>query len=136
MPSNTLNQDEIAGLLEATAAHLQRTPAEIPVSFVSVAQIQAFNREHRGKDVPTDVLSFPFDDAFPHGRGGEVLICAEVAARNAAERSRPVRDELALLIVHGALHVYGMEDETLDGTAAMDRTQTAILRTAWSGTSE
>ena len=137
MPSDSLTQAEITGLLEATAAYLNRPSTELSVAFVSESQIREFNRDHRGKDASTDVLSFTFeDDEFPHGRGGEVVICQEVAARHAATHGRQIRDELALLVVHGALHIYGMEDETEADAAAMDRTQTAILETAWSGTFE
>lgn len=136
MPSKQLTEAEIASLLAATAEYLQRPAGEITVSFISEPEIHRLNHEHRGKDTPTDVLSFPFDDEFPQGQGGEILICSAVAERNAGERDRPSRDELALLVVHGALHIYGMEDETVAGTAAMDRTQTAILESVWSGTSE
>ena len=65
-----------------------------------------------------------------------MIICPVVADRNAAEREIPLRDELAMLLVHGTLHLYGYEDESDAGRDEMDRLTRAILEDVWSETSE
>ena len=77
------------------------------------------NREHRGKDEPTDVLSFPIDeDDDLDGVTrllGDVVICVPVAERQAAEQGVEPGDELVDLLVHGVLHLLGYDHETDDG---------------------
>jgi probable rRNA maturation factor len=136
MASDPLTPREIEALTEAVAAHLNLPARPVTVSFVDEAGITGLNRSHRQKDRPTDVLSFPFEDDFPHGPGGEVIICPEVAARNATARGLEPRDELAMLVVHGTLHVYGMEDETDAGRDEMERHTRRILEDVWSEISE
>jgi probable rRNA maturation factor len=78
----------------------------VAVEFVDAARIHALNREHRGKDEPTDVLSFPIDgaDAAAGPRElGDILICPE---HTTDEREA---------VLHGALHLAGMDHETDDG---------------------
>jgi probable rRNA maturation factor len=79
----------------------------LAVSFVDAARIAELNAEHRGKEGPTDVLSFPIDEAAADVPGprelGDVVICPEHTA------------DLREAIVHGALHLVGMDHETDDG---------------------
>jgi probable rRNA maturation factor len=78
----------------------------VAVAFVDAAQIAELNAQHRGKEGPTDVLSFPVDEAgeAPGPRElGDVVICPEHTA------------DLREAIVHGALHLVGMDHETDDG---------------------
>ena len=81
----------------------------IAVSFVSPDEIAELNAEHRGKDEPTDVLSFPVDGAGPLPGPpalrelGDVVICPEHT------------EDLAEAVVHGVLHLLGMDHETDDG---------------------
>jgi probable rRNA maturation factor len=75
----------------------------VAVEFVAAERIRALNRRHRGRDAPTDVLSFPVDEAAPPAGPpelGDVVICA-------AETS-----DLEEAVVHGALHLAGMDHET------------------------
>jgi probable rRNA maturation factor len=68
--------------------------------------MRRLNAEHKGRDVPTDVIAFTL--AGPRGaRVGDVYVCPWVARREAAARGIPVREELIRLIVHGTLHVLG-----------------------------
>ena len=80
----------------------------LAVEIVDAARIQALNREHRGKDVPTDVLSFPIDELGPAARPrelGDVAICPEHC----------VDMTLTETVVHGVLHLCGHDHETDDG---------------------
>ena len=82
-------------------------PAHVAVEFVDEGRIRALNREHRERDRATDVLSFPIDADGPAGPGprelGDVVICAEHT------------EDLAEAVVHGVLHLTGMDHESDDG---------------------
>ncbi len=103
---------------------------EVSLLFVDEDAIAALNEQFLGKSGPTDVLSFPIEDEpGPTGRSpdlggsgpgtspeegaltllGDVVICPAVAARNAAENEVTLDDEIALLVVHGLLHLLGMD---------------------------
>jgi probable rRNA maturation factor len=78
--------------------------------------LQRFNRVYRGKDRPTDVLSFPCE--IQEAGLGDILISVETAERNARAGGRSLPQELDVLALHGFLHVLGYDHETDDG--AMD----------------
>ena len=80
--------------------------AHLAVAFVDEEEIRTLNREHRGLDEPTDVLSFPVDEAGPVAGPrelGDVVICRRRTA------------DLAEAVVHGVLHLCGYDHETDDG---------------------
>ena len=79
------------------------------------------NREHMGHEGPTDVLSFPIDGAGagPDGLLGDVVVCPAVARRNAPDHAGTYDDELALLVVHGVLHVLGHDHAEADDAEVM-----------------
>jgi probable rRNA maturation factor len=85
---------------------------EVGLAFVGEAEMAGLNARHRGKEEPTDVLSFPLDgrDAVASGlprQLGDIVVCPAVAAREGTP--------LALLVVHGALHLLGWDHERDDG---------------------
>jgi len=88
---------------------------ELTLTFVDTGEMADLNAEHMGKSEATDVLSFPLDaldDSIGgHDPGpvllGDVVICPAVAAAAAPDHAGTVEDELALLVVHGILHVLG-----------------------------
>ena len=78
----------------------------LAIVLVDAAEIRRLNREHRGRDTPTDVLSFPIDERGPAGGPrelGDVVICPEHT------------ENLAEAVVHGVLHLCGYDHETDDG---------------------
>ncbi len=108
------------GLLAASAAHREgvRRPAELGLAFVGEAEIAALATVWLRSDHPTDVLAFPVEASArrslrraPEGDPplliGDVVVCPPVAARQADEAGHALADELALLIVHGVLHLLG-----------------------------
>jgi probable rRNA maturation factor len=122
--------------------------AEVSLLFVDADSIAALNREFLHKDGPTDVLSFPIEDEpapggrFPDlgGTGpgdpvtpappallGDVVLCPEVAARNAETHGVPYDDEMALLVVHGLLHLMGMDHEVEAEAERMERLERTLL---------
>jgi probable rRNA maturation factor len=98
--------EEIERLLSLALGSAGIDAGHIAVEFVAAERIAELNAEHRGKDEPTDVLSFPIDGADPAPGPrelGDIVICVE--------RTADVREA----IVHGALHLTGMDHETDDG---------------------
>lgn len=143
----------VAGVLEAEEVH----DAELSVAFVGERRIRALNREHRGKDEVTDVLSFPLEDAGdergslgeepegagseePEGAGpqapprllGDIVVCARQALRQARADGLPPAFELAVLLAHGTLHLLGHDHEVDAGEMALRQAEVLEL-VAWEG---
>jgi rRNA maturation RNase YbeY len=78
---------------------------------VTDLEIHALNRQYRGKDKPTDVLSFPLADALQPSLLGDVVISIETAARQAQRRRHSLGEELQTLLIHGVLHLLGYDHE-------------------------
>jgi len=113
-------------------------PIEISVRFTSDAEVQALNRAYRGKDKPTNVLSFPMADpamlaAPAEGADidillGDIVLAHGVCAREAKERGIAVETHAAHLLVHGILHLLGYDHETSDADAdAMEEAERRAL---------
>jgi probable rRNA maturation factor len=122
---------------------------EVSLLFVDEATIASLNQRFLEKEGPTDVLSFPIEDeADRSGRSpdeggtgpgsveadtgrlvllGDVVICPAVAARNASAHEVTVDDELALLVVHGILHLLGMDHEVDEEAERMERREQQLL---------
>jgi probable rRNA maturation factor len=129
----------------------ERVPrdAELSVLFVAENTIADLNERFLDGSGPTDVLAFPLDDdPLPGGRHpdeggrgpgtpaeddeppmvlGDVLVCPAVAQRQARELGRAFDDELALLVVHGVLHLLEYDHAELDDAARMQRRETELL---------
>jgi probable rRNA maturation factor len=80
------------------------------------AELQRLNKRFRGKNSATDVLSFPSADG--NGFAGDMAISADRARAQAAEHRHSIDDELRILMLHGALHLAGMDHETDSGKMA------------------
>ncbi|WP_413623883.1 rRNA maturation RNase YbeY [Luteibacter sp. Lutesp34] len=107
----------------------RRKATEVAIRIVDADEGQALNRQYRGRDYATNVLSFPAD--FPPGVElpliGDLVICAPVVAREAAEQGKKPADHWAHMTVHGTLHLLGY-DHVEDGEAeAMEALETRIL---------
>ena len=125
-------------LLQWAAAALGRRAAgaELSLRVVSPAESRRLNRQYRGKDKPTNVLSFPAlagatDVASAAGEAqplGDLVICASVLKREAREQAKSLRAHWAHLVVHGALHLAGYDHERDDDARRMERREIAVLR--------
>ncbi len=105
-------------------------PPDVSVALVDDAYIQVLNREYRGVDQPTDVLAFPMEgDSGSRGEPGlgDVVISLERARDQARQFKHPLRREVAVLAVHGLLHLLGYEDDTDAGASAMWSKQKHLL---------
>ena len=83
---------------------------ELSLAFINDAEIQTLNRDYRGKDTPTNVLSFP--DNGPAPLLGDIVLAFETIQREAAEKSVSLHHHLSHLIIHGFLHLQGYDHET------------------------
>jgi probable rRNA maturation factor len=113
------------------------TIGELTLSFVDSEDIAELNHEHMGKSGPTDVLSFPMDDEPIVGVPtllGDVVISPAVAAGQFADHAGTLDDELALLVVHGILHVLGHDHAEPVETERMRARELDLLeRFHWRG---
>jgi probable rRNA maturation factor len=116
---------------ESLLTELRRPDAEVSVLLVDDPAIHELNRQWRGYDKPTDVLSWPLDEQFPAHSGedalGDVVISFDTAERQARARGWSAEEETALLLVHGILHLVGHEDDSEAGSDAMKEIEKRIL---------
>jgi probable rRNA maturation factor len=132
-----VSRRELRPWLLALVRELAPGAASFGVRLTSDRELRRLNRTYRGKDRPTDVLSFPGDlaagEADPPGAGdaggphlGDVAISVPTARRQAAAAGHPLRRELEVLLLHGVLHCLGHDHETDGG--AMERLETRLRR--------
>lgn len=100
-------------------------PGEIAVRIVDAEEGRALNREYRSKDYATNVLTF--DYAHEPVVGADLVICAEVVEKEAAEMGIPLLDHYAHMLVHGTLHAQGYDHEEDDEAECMEARETEIL---------
>lgn len=99
--------------------------AEVTLRFVDAREGRALNRDFRGKDYATDVLTF--DYAHTPVVRADIIVCLPVVRRAARERRRHFRDHLAHLVVHGALHAQGLDHDHPAAAHAMEAREVSIL---------
>ncbi|MBB3184784.1 putative rRNA maturation factor [Halomonas fontilapidosi] len=106
--------------------HANETRQELTIRFVDDAESQALNRDYRGRDRPTNVLSFPFES--PPGIDlallGDLVVCHPVVTREAAEQAKSLRAHYAHMVVHGTLHLLGhdhLEESEAEAMEALER---------------
>lgn len=126
-----LERCPLARLAEQALERLEFKSGELGVSLVSAREMELLNSEHLGRTGPTDVLSFPLDTDGADAVGevplllGDVIICPEVAGRQALEHASTLTHELCLLLIHGILHIAGYDHEADAGE--MDKLQDELL---------
>jgi probable rRNA maturation factor len=91
---------------------------EVEVLLASDKTLRRLNREWRGKDKATDVLSFPAAEEMAAVYGGDLAVSLETAQRQAEQHGHSLRDEVRILLLHGLLHLSGMDHEADAGEMA------------------
>jgi len=132
------------------AAQGVKADSELSMLFVDEHAMAELNKRFLGKEGPTDVLAFPIDDedvveggrspdslgpgpgvdpetADPPNLLGDVVVCPAVAARNAPNHAGTYEDEMALLVVHGILHILGMDHIDNEEAEAMEQRERELL---------
>jgi probable rRNA maturation factor len=116
--SAALTSRTVRGLALQMLETLGMTECELSILLCDDAQIQELNREHRGKDKPTDVLAFPQHEdlkeghAPPDGLLGDVAISIDTAAAQARSRRDSLQNEVTVLLAHGLLHLVGYDHQS------------------------
>ncbi len=103
-----------------------KNSTEVGVVFVSDREMIKLNTVHRRKKKTTDVLSFSDGE---HGMLGDIVVSVAQAERQAREAGKPLRAEIAMLLVHGTLHLLGYDHATLEEEKTMFGLQNRILKT-------
>jgi len=103
--------------------------AEIAIVLTSDEEQRQLNAQWRGKDKPTNVLSFPQIEPFGPVRGllGDIVLARETVLREALEEEKSFEHHLTHLIIHGFLHILGHDHETEDEAVVMESLETQIL---------
>jgi len=107
--------------------------AELSFLLANDSEVQNLNKQWRGKDKPTNVLSFPAEDIAVGDRAGifigDIAISLETVSREAALENKPMDDHFCHLVIHGLLHLFGYDHETDTDADNMELLETAILET-------
>ena len=118
----------IRGWIRAALTTRGEERAEIAVRIVDEAEMRALNARYRHKDYPTNVLAFPAE--LPRGIDlpllGDIVVCAPVVEREAAEQGKKSRAHWAHMLVHGTLHLLGHDHQRPRAATAMEALETRV----------
>jgi probable rRNA maturation factor len=133
-------QENIQLWLDCLMSYQQLDKKEITVRIVDEAEIQQLNQQYRGKDKPTNVLSFPFDMPeliLPDGAQidesmshflGDIVICAQVVTQESKQQNKLLDHHWAHMMIHGALHLLGYDHINEQEAQEMEGIEIAILQ--------
>ena len=122
--------EKVAAAIAARPEPIVPEAAELSLVLTDDARIRVLNRDWRGKDKPTNVLSFPSadeDDDDPGPLLGDVVVAFETCEREAAEEGKRFEDHVTHLLVHGLLHLFGWDHEDEAEADEMEALETEIL---------
>jgi probable rRNA maturation factor len=103
-------------------------PAELTIRFVDAVEGQALNRDYRGKDYATNVLTFAYtEDEESEVTQADIVLCTDVLQREAAEQGKTIEQHAVHLILHGVLHAQGYDHETDEEATEMEQIEIELL---------
>jgi probable rRNA maturation factor len=106
-------------------------PAELTIRFVDAAEGRELNKQYRGKDYATNVLTFAYNEGEELDEDAptqaDIILCTDVLEKEAAEQKKSVEEHTAHLIVHGVLHAQGYDHEDDEEAAEMEGIETELL---------
>ncbi len=119
----------LTAAMDRTLATLSQADGEVLLRLVDVDEIQQLNRDYRGKDQPTNVLSFPSDLPVEIEEAilGDVVICLEVVRKEALEQDKSFENHLLHMAVHGTLHLLGYDHMEEDEAETMESLEIKLL---------
>lgn len=135
--SAPLRSEVVRRMAEKMLRHLSLDGSELSILLCDDSQIRELNSEHRKKDKPTDVLSFPqaeFREPEVLRKGhdlrllGDVVISLDTAERQAKGRRRSLEDEVRFLLAHGILHLFGYDHATKEEKTVMTKRTRQLVR--------
>lgn len=100
---------------------------ELGIRVVGAGESRALNARWRGRDAPTNVLSFPAAPELAGRQIGDIVVCAPVVAREAREQGKPLAAHWAHMVVHGTLHLLGFDHERGRDARRMEGRERALL---------
>ena len=109
---------------KAALAAVHEGPAEVSLALADDAQVRVLNRDYRGKDKPTNVLSFESGD---RPFLGDVVLALETVLAEAKDQGKKPADHLTHLVVHGVLHLLGHDHEKTSEARKMERVEVEVL---------
>ena len=106
-------------------------PAELAIRFVDAAEGQTLNRDYRGKDYATNVLTFAYNEgaeiADDEPTRADIVLCTDVLVRESEEQKKTVEEHTAHLVVHGVLHAQGFDHESDEEAEEMEQLERDIM---------
>ncbi len=130
-PDTRLEADITPAMIERWVQVSLLGPAELAIRFVDAAEGQTLNRDYRGKDYATNVLTFAYnegaeiDDDEP--TQADIVLCTDVLQREADEQKKTVEEHVAHLVVHGVLHAQGFDHENDEEAEEMEQLERDIM---------
>jgi probable rRNA maturation factor len=124
---DALDAERIAAALRAVLAAHEVPAATLSIALVDDAAMIALHGQYLGIAETTDVLTFDLSDEGAEGVDGEIVICVDLAAREAALRQHALADEVLLYAVHGCLHLLGYDDLNAEDAARMHAREDELL---------
>lgn len=121
-----LDVSQIRQIVEKFLVYFHQEKAEVSVALVDNPEIRELNKAYRGKDQPTDVLSFPAEE--PDNFLGEVIINYQQVSRQAPDFDNSPQEELVFILIHGLLHLLGYTDDTEESKQEMVELGGKIIR--------
>lgn len=122
------DQEHLIGWVNRVLQHVNATGGELSIRIVDSAESQQLNHDYRGKDKPTNVLSFPLaDDNLPIAVLGDLVICATVVEQEAQQQGKNIEAHWAHMVVHGVLHLLGYDHEHDVEAERMEALETSII---------
>ncbi|MEQ1715182.1 MAG: rRNA maturation RNase YbeY [Hyphomicrobium sp.] len=125
--------EDVQSLIEAAAAEVATEPllkvaqADVVVVLSCDANVAILNGQYRGKPKPTNVLSFPAGQGAPPGQLGDIVLACETVQREADSEDIPVEHHLQHLVVHGLLHLLGLDHASETDAERMEALEIKIL---------
>ncbi len=125
-----VDEKKLRQAVAAAAADRGYHRGEIGIRVTDDAGIHQINRDHLGHDYPTDVISFAYHADVPDVEG-ELVVSVDTAGERASELGWPLAHELSLYVVHGTLHITGMDDHDPSDRAEMREAEQRIMIQTW-----
>jgi len=130
-PDTRLEAEITPELVERWVRAALLGPAELAIRFVDAEEGQTLNREYRGKDYATNVLTFAYNEgaeiADDEPTQADIVLCTDVLQREADEQKKTVEEHVAHLVVHGVLHAQGFDHETDEEAEEMEQLERDIM---------
>jgi len=129
-PDRRLQKQLSKALIKQTVQSALFAPAEFTIRFVDAAEGKALNREFRGKDYATNVLTFAYtEDEDAETTLADIILCTDVLQQEAAAQKKSLTEHTQHLIVHGVLHAQGYDHENDEEAQEMEQLEAEILAT-------